>query len=181
MTVVRTILKPRTCDKLAFMRLLLFTATVALAQNASYPVKPVPFTAVHFKDDSWAPRIELNRRATIPAAFVQLEKAGDFDNFDRAAAVLRGDANVDKKMPKNPHDDSDVFKVVEGASYALRSQPDPQLDAFLDQLIARIGAAQEKDGYLYTTRTIDPIHPHPWAGTERWQLDRSSITSAIST
>ena len=75
-------------------------------------------------------------------------------------------------MPKNPYDDSDVFKVIEGASYALRSQADPQLDAFLDQLIARIGAAQEKDGYLYTTRTIDPLHPHPWAGTERWQLDR---------
>ena len=24
------------------------------------------------------------------------------------------------------------------------------------------------DGYLYTTRTIDPAHPHPWAGPERW-------------
>ncbi len=154
------------------MRLFFFVATCALAQNASYPVKPVPFTAVHFHDDFWAPRIETNRKATIPAAFVQLEKAGDFDNFDRAAAVLRGDANVDKKTPKNPYDDSDVFKVIEGASYALRSQPDPQLDAFLDQLIARIGAAQEKDGYLYTTRTIDPVHPHVWAGTQRWELDR---------
>lgn len=154
------------------MRLYFLTACVALAQNASYPVKPVPFTAVHFHDDFWAPRIELNRKTTIPAAFVQLEKAGDFDNFDRAAAVLRGDANVDKRIPKNPYDDSDVFKVIEGASYALRSQPDPQLDAFLDQLIARIGAAQEKDGYLYTARTIDPLHPHPWAGPERWMLDR---------
>ena len=154
------------------MRLLFLIASVALAQNATYPVKPVPFTAVHFHDDFWAPRIELNRKTTIPAAFGQLEKAGDFDNFDRAAAVLRGDSNVDKKIPKNPYDDSDVFKVIEGASYALRSQPDPQLDAFLDRLIARIGAAQEKDGYLYTARTIDPLHPHVWAGPERWMLDR---------
>jgi DUF1680 family protein len=154
------------------MRLLFLTATVAFAQNATYPVKPVPFTAVHFHDDFWAPRIELNRKTTIPAAFAQLDKAGDFDNFDRAAAVLRGDSNVDKRIPKNPYDDSDVFKVIEGASYALRSQPDPQLDAFLDQLIARIGAAQEKDGYLYTARTIDPLHPHVWAGPERWMLDR---------
>jgi DUF1680 family protein len=154
------------------MRLLLLTASVALAQTATYPVKPVPFTAVHFHDDFWAPRIELNRKATIPAAFVQLEKAGDFDNFDRAATVLRGEPLANKTAPKNPYDDSDVFKVIEGASYALRSHPDPQLDAFLDQLIARIGAAQEKDGYLYTTRTIDPLHPHPWAGPQRWMLDR---------
>src|SRR5580693_6884878 len=154
------------------MRLLFLTATLAVAQNVTYPVKPVPFTAVHFHDDFWAPRIEINRKATIPAAFVQLEKAGDFDNFDRAATVLRGEPLANKTAPKNPYDDSDVFKVIEGASYALRSQPDPQLDAFLDQLIAGIGAAQEKDGYLYTTRTIDPLHPHPWAGPQRWMLDR---------
>jgi uncharacterized protein len=146
--------------------------TTLLAQNATYPIKPVPFTAVHFHDDFWAPRIEINRKATIPAAFIQLEKAGDFDNFDRAATVLRGEPLANKTAPKNPYDDSDVFKVIEGASYALRSQADPQLDAFLDQLIARIGAAQEKDGYLYTARTIDPLHPHPWAGPERWMLDR---------
>jgi uncharacterized protein len=152
------------------VRLVFLTATLALAQT--YPVKPVPFTAVHFHDDFWAPRIELNRKATIPAAFAQLEKAGDFDNFDRAATVLRGEPLANKAYPKNPYDDSDVFKVIEGASYALRSQPDPQLDAFLDQLIARIAAAQEKDGYLYTARTIDPSHPHPWAGPERWMLDR---------
>lgn len=155
------------------MRLLFFAAaSLALAQNASYPVKPVPFTAVHFHDDFWAPRIEINRTATIPSAFVQLEKAGDFDNFDRAAAVLRGDPSVKKIIPKNPYDDSDVFKVIEGASYALLSHPDPQLDAFLDRLIARIAAAQEPDGYLYTARTIDPLHPHPWAGPQRWMLDR---------
>ena len=154
------------------MRLFFLTATLALAQNATYPVKPVPFTAVHFHDDFWAPRIELNRQATIPAAFSQLEKAGDFDNFDRAAIVLRGEPLANKTSPKNPYDDSDVFKVIEGASYALRSHPDPQLDAYLDQLIARIGAAQEKDGYLYTTRTIGPVPPHPWAGPERWMLDR---------
>ena len=135
------------------MRLLFLTATIALAQNATYPVKPVPFTAVHFHDDFWAPRIELNRKATIPAAFANSEKAGDFDHFDRAATVLRREPLANKTAPKNPYDDSDVFKVIEGASYALRSQPDPQLDAFLDQLIARIGAAQEKDGYLLH-------HPH---------------------
>ena len=35
-------------------------------------------------------------------------------------------------------------------------------------MIALIASAQEPDGYLYTTRTINPQHPHPWAGTNRW-------------
>ena len=34
-----------------------------------YPVQPVPFTAVHLKDQFWAPRIETNRPVTIPFAF----------------------------------------------------------------------------------------------------------------
>ena len=54
----------------------------------------------------------------------------------------------------------------------LSVHPDPKLDAYLDGLIAKIGAAQEKDGYLYTTRTIDPQHPHRWAGTKRWELEK---------
>jgi DUF1680 family protein len=62
--------------------------------------------------------------------------------------------------------------VIEGASYTLSVHPDPKLDAYVDGLIAKIGAAQEKDGYLYTTRTIDPEHPHRWAGTQRWELEK---------
>jgi DUF1680 family protein len=62
--------------------------------------------------------------------------------------------------------------VIEGASYTLSVRPDPKLDAYVDGLIEKIGAAQEKDGYLYTTRTINPQAPHPWAGKERWELER---------
>ena len=38
-------------------------------------------------------------------------------------------------------------------------------------MVRKIAAAQEPDGYLYTTRTIDPVHPHPWAGTRRWEKE----------
>src|SRR5258708_12016756 len=50
-----------------------------------YPVKPVPFTAVHCDDIFWAPRIETNRLVTIPFAFDQCEKYGRMDNFYRTA------------------------------------------------------------------------------------------------
>jgi DUF1680 family protein len=59
--------------------------------------------------------------------------------------------------------------VIEGASYTLSVHPDPKLDAYIDGLIAKVAAAQEKDGYLYTARTINPEHPHEWAGETRWE------------
>ena len=144
--------------------------TAKTAQD--YPVKPVPFTSVHFSDGFWAPRIEINRTVTIPFAFQKDEETGRIYNFERAAAALRGEELKDKKAPGYPFDDTDVYKVIEGASYLLSVHPGPKLDAYLDGLIAKIGAAQEKDGYLYTTRTIDPQHPHRWAGMKRWELEK---------
>jgi len=77
-------------------------------------------------------------------------------NFERAATALQ-------KAPGYPFDDPDIYKVIEGASYALSVHPDPKLDTYVDSLIAKIAAAQERDGYLYTTRAIDPANQHPWA------------------
>lgn len=115
-----------------------------------YPIEPVPFTDVSFEDDFWLPRIETNRRVTIPYDLEKSEATGRMDNFLKAAG----------KMP-GPHsglvfNDSDVYKIIEGASYALSLHPDPELDGYLDRLIALIGDAQEEDGYLYTARTVDP-------------------------
>jgi DUF1680 family protein len=136
-----------------------------------YSVKPVPFTAVHLDDLFWAPRIETNRAVTIPFAFEQCQKSGRIDNFERAAKALRGDELENRKPPPYPFDDTDPYKVLEGASYALAVQPDPKLRSYLDELIAKIGKAQEPDGYLYTARTINPAHPHQWSGPERWLQD----------
>lgn len=156
--------------------LLIGVITLAVASHAAqppdYPIKPVAFTAVHLTDDFWAPRIEINRTASIPSAFEQCELTGRVALFDRAAAVLRGDANVDTRPPGYPFDESDLYKVIEGAAYSLSVTPDPKLDAYVDGLIAKIAAAQEPDGYIYTTRTINPQSPHRWAGPERWVLER---------
>jgi DUF1680 family protein len=149
-------------------------AVLAQAADLSkdYPVQPVPFTSVHLTDEFWAPKIETNRTATIPAAFEQCELTGRVDNFIRAATALRGEPLANKKAPGYPFDDTDLYKVIEGASYALAVHPDPTLDAYVDSLIEKIAAAQEPDGYLYTARTIDPVNPHPWAGKERWVLEK---------
>jgi DUF1680 family protein len=146
--------------------------THAADMSKDYPVRPVPFTSVHLDDVFWLPKIETNRQVTIPFAFEQCELSGRVDNFIRAAAALRGEALTNRKPPGYPFDDTDIYKVIEGASYTLSVHPDPKLDAYVDGLIAKIGAAQEKDGYLYTTRSIDAEHPHPWAGTQRWELEK---------
>src|SRR5262252_2076617 len=141
------------------------------AQERDYPVKPVPFTAVHVNDGFWAPRIEINRTVTIPFAFQKDEETGRLDNFIRAAEALKGEPH-DTKPPGYPFDDTDIYKVIEGAAYTLSVRPDPKLEAYVDGMIEKIAAAQEKDGYLYTTRTINPENPHPWAGKKRWEFER---------
>ncbi|HEV2330386.1 MAG TPA: glycoside hydrolase family 127 protein [Verrucomicrobiae bacterium] len=153
-----------------FVVLALISSGGAQKQNESrdYPFKPVPFTAVHLDDTFWAPRLETNRVTTIPYAFGKCEESGRMNNFTRAAAVLRGEEITDRKPPGFPFDDTDVYKVSEGASYALAVQQDPAMQAYLDKLIALIASAQEPDGYLYTARTIDPQHPHAWSGNKRW-------------
>jgi DUF1680 family protein len=161
--------------------LLLVTLSARAAYDSSragmrsagdYPVQPVPFTAVRLNDGFWGPRIETNRKVTIPAAFQKCEESGRLNNFERAAQALRGEPH-DTKAPPYPFDDTDLYKVIEGASYVLNVQPDPKLDAYVDALIAKIAAAQEPDGYLYTTRTIDPKNPHRWAGAQRWVNERN--------
>src|SRR5664279_4400520 len=71
----------------------------AQALSRDYPVKPVPFTAVHFNDTFWLPRIETNRKVTIPFAFRKCEETGRVYNFERAAAVLKGETVADKTPP----------------------------------------------------------------------------------
>jgi uncharacterized protein len=131
-----------------------------------YPIKPVSFTMVKVDDTFWAPRIKINREITIPIAFKKAEETGRIDNFKIAGGTKQG-----KFCTIYPFDDSDVFKNIEGAAYSLHTYPDPKLELYLDSLIEIIGKAQEKDGYLYTNRTIDPEHTHEWSGKKRWEKE----------
>ena len=128
-----------------------------------YPLTPVHFRRVSLTDSFWLPRLETNRTVTIPSIFRKCEEYGRIDNFRRAAGRFPG-----PYAGRMPFEDTDVYKAIEGASYSLAQAPDPQLEAYLDSLIQTIAAAQEPDGYLYTNRTIDPGHVHPFAGSSRW-------------
>lgn len=146
---------------------LTFLATCAKAPKADYPAAPVPFTDVHLTDAFWAPRLEINRTVTIPHIFKMSEETGRVKNFDLAASAIGG-ATDGKYCSRFPFDDSDVYKIIEAASYALATHADPGMAKYVDGLIAKIAAAQEPDGYLYAARTIGGPPPQPWLGKERW-------------
>ncbi|NLH75691.1 MAG: glycoside hydrolase family 127 protein [Acidobacteria bacterium] len=141
--------------------------TCARGPKADYPAAPVPFTDVHLTDAFWAPRLETNRTVTIPHIFKESEDTGRVKNFDVAAAALGG-ATDGKYCSRFPFDDSDVYKIIEAASYALATHADPELASYVDGLVAKIAAAQEPDGYLYAARTVGGPPPQPWLGKERW-------------
>ncbi|UCD51610.1 MAG: glycoside hydrolase family 127 protein [Phycisphaerales bacterium] len=133
-----------------------------------YPIRPVPFTQVQVRDGFWKPRLDTNRDVTVWYNFKKCEETGRIDNFAKAAGLMDG------AFQGCPFDDSDVFKVIEGAAYILAMGPNPKLDAYLDDLIAKIVAAQEDDGYLYTARTLQSGHPR--AGRDRWLNERGAQT-----
>ncbi len=151
--------------------------TCATGMAADYPVQPVPFTDVRVTGGFWQQRQQTNQRVTLPFALQQCEESGRVKNFDLAAEVLRrraaGEKDFQIKPPTiYPFDDTDVYKAIEGAAYVLSMQRDAALEARLDDWIARVGAAQEADGYLFTFRTMHPDTPgHKWVGQQRWDLD----------
>jgi hypothetical protein len=132
----------------------------------SYPISPVPFTSVHVNDDFWAPRIKINHDVTIPIAIQKSRETGRIKNF-----MIAGKLETGSFCSLYPFDDSDVYKIIEGASFSLQTFPDPKLSLTLDTLIYYIGLAQEPDGYLYTNRTIDSNNMHEWVGKKRWEKD----------
>ena len=144
-------------------------ACETIEEKVDYTYKEVPFTDVHFTDNFWLPRIETIRNVTVPFAFRKCEETHRIDNFAVAAGIKEGKFNS-----PYPFDDSDVYKIMEGASYLLAVKEDNGLDAYMDSLISLIGAAQEPDGYLYTTRTIGGSSIHPWAGKKRWENERDN-------
>ncbi len=144
---------------------LLFCTIMAQQSSTDYPIQPVSFTQVHLTDNFWRPRLDTNAKVTIPYILDKCRTEGRIDNFLIAAGKKRG------KLSAFPFDDTDLYKLLEGASYSLQEKYDAKLDRQMDTLIKIIGDAQEPDGYLYTFRTAHEAHPHEWIGSKRWEKD----------
>lgn len=132
-----------------------------------YPIEPVDIQHVKVTDDFWLPIIKRVQEKTIDYAIAKCEEEGRFDNFLIAGGQMKGEVRGEM-----PFDDTDVYKIIEGASNSLISAPNKELETLVDSLVSIIKVGQEKDGYLTTWRTIDPAKPPAtWVQTpkgERW-------------
>lgn len=133
-------------------------------QDGGYPITPVQFTSVKVGDGFWGQRLKASREVTIPLAFSKCEETGRYENFVKAAHP-----SDEYEVGGLAFDDTDVYKTIEGASYVLQTYPDKKLEAYIDSVLLIVKGGQEPDGYLYTSRTMNPKHPHGWAGTKRWE------------
>ncbi|UCG59531.1 MAG: glycoside hydrolase family 127 protein [Phycisphaerales bacterium] len=118
-----------------------------------YNVKPVPFNKVRVDDDFWTPRLETSRKVTVPYAFEKCEETGRIRNFEKAAGLLEGEHEGIY------FNDSDVYKVMEGAAYSLQVHPDTMMRLYLDKLITIMDGAQWDDGYLFTFYSVPKKQP----------------------
>lgn len=119
-------------------------------------MRALPFTAVTIRDRFWGPRQQTNSEVTIPHELAQCRTTGRIDNFAKAAGLMSGE------FEGIFFNDSDVHKWVEAASYTLQTHPNPDWESDLDEVIAKIAASQQSDGYLNTYFTL--VEP-----TKRWQ------------
>lgn len=111
-------------------------------------LKAIPFTDVQITDAFWAPRRTANRDISLPLSLDKLVEAGNMGNME-AAAAGRGEGFTGPVFA-----DSDVYKALEAVAYSLATDPDPELDARADAVIAQIAAAQCDDGYINTAYQV---------------------------
>lgn len=117
------------------------------------PLRPLPLTALQPVDGFWGPRLQTVAQITLRQQYEQCERTGRIDNFRRAA----GKKPIE--FQGRFYNDSDVYKWLEAASYALALQPagapDPELAHLVESVIAEVAAAQAPDGYLNTYFTFE--------------------------
>lgn len=108
----------------------------------------VAFTKVKIEDEFWRPRLEVIQKVTVRTCLDQCKATGRISNFSKAAGKIEGE------FEGMYYNDSDVYKVIEGAAYSLMLERDPKLESELDAIIEEIREAQEPDGYLGTYYTL---------------------------
>ena len=75
-------------------------------------------------------------------------KSGAMNNLRIAAGLVPGE------FYGRPFQDSDVYKWLEAVSYSLVVRPDDQLKQQAISVVDLIAQAQQRDGYIYTPKTI---------------------------
>jgi uncharacterized protein len=130
--------------------------------EGGYLLTPLPFNEVTLTDNFWKPRLETQLETLVPFALDKTRPA--VENLKKTAKFLIGEKT---ELPF-PHRyiASDLYKVMEGASYLLKEFRHPELEKQMDEIIEIIAEAQQEDGYLYEAHITGSSKDHePWGGS----------------
>lgn len=127
-----------------------------LGNSLNARLHPVPIQAVHMSDGFWSARRRVTTERSLPTLLALLEEHGAIDNFRR----LSGHKNVPRRGPL--YTDSDVYKWMEAAAWAIASNETSEADkqklrGDFESIASDIVAAQEPSGYLNTYYVGDKV------------------------
>ncbi|MBN2149944.1 MAG: glycoside hydrolase family 127 protein, partial [Candidatus Lokiarchaeota archaeon] len=103
---------------------------------------------VAIADPFWSPRQVLMATVSLPLQHAKLEEYRHVGNF-RAAA-----GEADSAFVGMFYYDSDAYKWMEAATYALYRFKDDSLEAKVEELVSLVVRSQQPDGYLNTCFTL---------------------------
>ena len=108
-------------------------------------LRPLGIDEVRITGGLWGDAQRLNGEVIIEHCYSWMDRIGWLANFDRAAGRVDGGHDGIEFV------DSEVYKLLEAMAWELGRADDPALAARFTDLVSRIGAAQQPDGYLHTS------------------------------
>ncbi|NBD25652.1 glycoside hydrolase family 127 protein [Paenibacillus glycinis] len=132
-------------------------------------VTNLPVRSVSIDDAFWAPKLKVLRDTTVHDVLNKFEQDGALRNFDFVAAGAEGYHSGE------PWFDGLLYETLRGISDILAVHDDEALDRRVDEIAAKIAAAQDAvgDGYINTYTLLDRPTQR-WGengGNLRWQHD----------
>lgn len=119
---------------------------------SSMPIQrhvPVDHTRVTFEGGFWKSWSDTVRKVTIPTQHMRLDEEGFLEvlDFDKPPAPLARPIQP-SGLSMQHFFDSDFGKWIEAASYTLKNNPDPGIEAKIDAIVEKLAHGQMADGYL---------------------------------
>jgi DUF1680 family protein len=107
--------------------------------------RPLGLGEVTIDGGFWADLQQLNATAMIAHCEAWIEQMGWIGNFD---AAVQG--YLPERRRGREFSDSEIYKLLEAMSWEVGRTGDPDMEARLQALVARVAPAQDADGYLNT-------------------------------
>jgi DUF1680 family protein len=122
-------------------------------------LRPLGPDEIQIVDGFWHERQQLNAEVILAHCEKWMERIGWTNNFDRAAAGTIGESHAGIEFV-----DSEIYKLLEAMAWELGRKPNAALEKRYTDLVDRVAAAQEPDGYLDTAFGRPAPGDRPQAG-----------------